>query len=32
MGVQVHDARIVAVMNVHGVTHLLTLNGGDFSR
>jgi predicted nucleic acid-binding protein len=32
MGVQVHDARIVAVMNVHGVTHLLTLNGADFSR
>lgn len=32
MGVQVHDARIVAVMNVHGVTHLLTLNGLDFSR
>lgn len=32
MGVQVHDARIVAVMNVHGVTHLLTLNGVDFAR
>jgi predicted nucleic acid-binding protein len=32
MGVQVHDARIVAVMNVHGITHLLTLNGADFSR
>ncbi len=32
MGVQVHDARIVAVMNVHGITHLLTLNGADFAR
>lgn len=31
-GVQVHDAKIVAVMNVHAVTHVLTLNGGDFSR
>jgi predicted nucleic acid-binding protein len=32
IGVQVHDARIVAMMNVHGVTHVLTLNGADFSR
>ncbi|MDQ3816674.1 MAG: type II toxin-antitoxin system VapC family toxin [Acidobacteriota bacterium] len=32
MGVQVHDARIVAVMNVHGLTHILTLNSADFSR
>lgn len=32
MGVQVHDARIVAVMNVHAITHVLTLNGADFSR
>lgn len=32
MGVQVHDARIVAVMNVYGITHLLTLNGADFAR
>lgn len=31
-GVQVHDARIVAVMNVHGITHVLTLNDADFSR
>lgn len=31
-GVQVHDARIVAVMNVHAVTHVLTLKGADFSR
>ena len=32
IGVQVHDAHIVAVMNVHGMTHVLTLNGADFSR
>lgn len=31
-GVQVHDARIVAAMNTHGITHLLTLNGADFRR
>jgi predicted nucleic acid-binding protein len=31
-GVQVHDARIVAVMKVHGITHALTLNVTDFSR
>jgi predicted nucleic acid-binding protein len=31
-GVQVHDARIVSMMNVHGITHILTLNGADFSR
>lgn len=31
-GVQVHDARLVAAMRVHGVKHLLTLNVGDFSR
>jgi predicted nucleic acid-binding protein len=31
-GVQVHDARLVAAMNVHGVTHLLTLNVPDFAR
>jgi hypothetical protein len=31
-GVQVHDARIVAAMNVHGVTHRLTLNVPDFAR
>jgi predicted nucleic acid-binding protein len=31
-GVQVHDARIVSMMNVHGVTDILTLNGADFSR
>ena len=31
-GVQVHDARLVASMKVHGITHLLTLNPGDFAR
>jgi predicted nucleic acid-binding protein len=31
-GVQVHDTRIVAAMSVHGVTHWLTFNGGDFAR
>ena len=30
--VQVHDARLVAAMRVHGVTHLLTLNRADFLR
>jgi len=32
MGVQVHDARIVAAMLVHGITHLLTLDEHDFVR
>ncbi len=32
MGVQVHDARLAAVMYVHGVRHILTLNVADFSR
>lgn len=31
-GVQVHDARLVAAMRVHGVSNILTLNVGDFSR
>ena len=31
-GKQVHDTRLVAVMLVHGVTHMLTLNGTDFRR
>jgi predicted nucleic acid-binding protein len=30
-GKRVHDARLVAVMLAHGVTHLLTFNPGDFS-
>jgi predicted nucleic acid-binding protein len=32
IGKQVHDARLVAVCHVHGVTHLLTLNVGHFAR
>jgi predicted nucleic acid-binding protein len=32
LGKQVHDARLVAAMIVHGVTHLLTLNTADFKR
>jgi predicted nucleic acid-binding protein len=31
-GVQVHDARLVAAMRVHGVKHILTFNGKDFAR
>jgi len=31
-GVQVHDARLVAWMHAHGITHVLTLNGADFAR
>jgi predicted nucleic acid-binding protein len=31
-GVKVHDARLVAGMNAHGLTHILTLNPSDFSR
>jgi predicted nucleic acid-binding protein len=31
-GVQVHDARLVAAMHVHGVKHILTFNVADFSR
>ena len=31
-GAKVHDARLVAAMMVHGVTHLLTLNVADFAR
>ena len=27
-----HDTRIVAAMNVQGITHLLTFNKGDFKR
>ena len=27
-----HDTRIVAAMNVHGITHLLTFNKDDFRR
>lgn len=31
-GVQVHDARLAAVMRVHGISHLLTFNVRDFQR
>jgi predicted nucleic acid-binding protein len=31
-GRQVHDARLVALMMAHGITHVLTLNAGDFAR
>ena len=31
-GVVIHDARLVAVMKVHGITNLLTLNKDDFRR
>ena len=31
-GVRAHDARLVASMLAHGVTHLLTFNSGDFRR
>jgi|SRR5215471_2929385 len=30
--VRVHDARLAAAMHVHGTSHILTLNVGDFSR
>lgn len=31
-GVQVHDARLVATMRVHVITHVLTFNTDDFKR
>jgi predicted nucleic acid-binding protein len=31
-GVKVHDARLVAMMRVHGIVDLLTLNVADFRR
>lgn len=30
MGVKVHDARLVAMMNVHGIRRILTFNTDDF--
>jgi predicted nucleic acid-binding protein len=30
IGKNAHDARLVAAMTVHGLTHLLTFNGQDF--
>src|SRR5262249_49647092 len=32
LGKQVHDARLVAVCHVHGVTHVLTFNVSHFAR
>jgi predicted nucleic acid-binding protein len=29
-GKRAHDARLVAVMKVYGISHLLTFNTGDF--
>ncbi|WP_088258715.1 PIN domain nuclease [Fimbriiglobus ruber] len=31
-GKQVHDARLVALMTAPSITHILTLNAGDFAR
>jgi predicted nucleic acid-binding protein len=31
-GVQVHDARLIAAMQVHDVKHILTFNESDFAR
>ena len=31
-GVRVHDARLAAAMQVHAVSHILTLNQPDFAR
>ena len=31
-GAKVHDARLAAVMLVHGVSHVLTFNKADFAR
>lgn len=31
-GVEVHDAKLVASMNVYGIAHLLTFNVSDFKR
>ncbi len=32
LGVQVHDARLVAAMRVHNISHILTFNIKDFAR
>ena len=32
IGKQVHDARLVAVCHVYGITHLLTFNVPHFSK
>jgi predicted nucleic acid-binding protein len=31
-GKNVHDARLVATMNLHGLTRILTFNVADFAR
>jgi predicted nucleic acid-binding protein len=31
-GAKAHDARLVALMNVWGINHIITLNGADFKR
>lgn len=31
-GKQVHDARLVAAMRRHAISHVLTFNGPDFAR
>ncbi|MGI8756112.1 MAG: type II toxin-antitoxin system VapC family toxin [Acidimicrobiales bacterium] len=31
-GLPAHDARLVAAMKVHGISHLLTFKGKDFAR
>ncbi len=31
-GKNAHDARLVAAMRIHGLTHLLTFNTADFAR
>lgn len=32
IGLAAHDARLIATMQSHGISHLLTLNGRDFQR
>jgi len=32
LGVQVHDAHLVATMLAHNITHILTFNTFDFAR
>ena len=32
MGAKVHDARLVALMNIHGIRRMLTFNTADFKR
>ncbi len=32
VGVKAHDARLVAAMHVHGISHILTLDEQDFGR